>query len=103
MLLCVCVTQERVQVHVLLGACDWHGGYDPRVPALGEREGHHAATGARAAQSQQPLLRPTQVPYTTCGYNDLPPSVKVLIYHLTKVVSLNLPPYIVKVLIYHLI
>lgn len=53
--------QEWLQVLVLLSAGYRHGRHDERLPAVGQRWGHHSAQGTSHAVPQQPLLRLPQV------------------------------------------
>lgn len=53
--------QKRLQVPVLFSPGHRDGGHDQRVPALGERQGHHPPQGPTHAVPQQLVLCLTQV------------------------------------------
>lgn len=61
--------QKRLQVLVLLGEGDWHGGHHQGLPAVGQRQRNRPPQRARSAGPQQPLLSPTQV--------NIPPQKKI--------------------------
>lgn len=71
---CLSVFQEWIQVPLLLSTCHRDGRHDAGLPALGQRAWHCAATGAAAAQPQQPLLCSAQVLCPYLGAAWPPPS-----------------------------